>query len=126
MTRSDSPLSEAELSELEATLLPALERHHLRLLAHGLRTLQAIAVDPHGPMPDHTTLLAWALQQKAVAGDVAFAHALADQLVATAHQLEAVAQPLGRTPLALELSDLITWATASANNRLAIIPSTTP
>jgi hypothetical protein len=32
----------SELAELEATLLPALERHHLRLLAHGLRTFQAV------------------------------------------------------------------------------------
>ena len=30
-------LSEHDLQELESTLLPALERHHLRLLAHGLR-----------------------------------------------------------------------------------------
>ena len=32
-----------ELAELESTLLPALERHHLRLLAHGLRTFQTVA-----------------------------------------------------------------------------------
>jgi hypothetical protein len=72
-------------------------------------------------MPDHATLVAWALQQESLAGDVAFARAFADQLVATGHQLEAIAQPLGRSPLALELGDLITWATASANTRLAII-----
>jgi hypothetical protein len=72
-------------------------------------------------MPDHATLVAWALQQDALAGDVDFARAFADQLVATGHQLEAIAQPLGQSPLALELGDLITWATASANTRLAII-----
>ena len=36
-------LSEADLSELESTLLPAFERHHLRLLAHSLRCLQQAA-----------------------------------------------------------------------------------
>ena len=123
VTPPKSPLSEGELAELEATLLPALERHHLRLLAHGLRTLQAVT---DGGMPDHATLVAWALQQEALGGDVDFARAFADQLVATAHQLQAIAQPLGRGPLALELTDLITWATASANDRLAIIPPTTP
>ena len=126
VTPPKSPLSEGELAELEATLLPALERHHLRLLAHGLRTLQALTGEPHGSlsdrsMPDHATLVAWALQQDALAGDVDFARAFADQLVATGHQLEAIAQPLGQSPLALELGDLITWATASANTRLAII-----
>ena len=124
MTPPKSPLSEGELAELEATLLPTLERHHLRLLAHGLRTLQAMT--DGGGMPDHATLVAWALQQEALAGDVDFARAFADQLLATAHQLEAIAQPLGRGPLDLELRDLITWATASADNRLAIIPPTTP
>ena len=123
MTPPKSPLSEEELAELEATLLPTLERHHLRLLAYGLRTLQAMT---DGGMPDHATLVAWALQQEALAGDGDFAHAFADQLVTTAHQLEAIGQPLGRSPLGLELSDLITWATASANDRLAIIPPTTP
>jgi hypothetical protein len=76
-------------------------------------------------MPDHATLVAWALRQEALAGDVDFARAFADQLLATAHQLEAIAQPLGRGHLDLELRDLITWATASADNRLAIIPPTT-
>ena len=122
MTPHKSPLSEGELVQLEATLLPALERHHLRLLAHGLRTLQAM-ID--GGMPDHATVVAWALQQEALAGDVDFARAFADQLLATAHQLEAIAQPFGRGPLDLELRDLIAWATASADNRLAIIPPTT-
>uniref|UniRef100_UPI0040489E16 hypothetical protein n=2 Tax=Cyanobium sp. TaxID=2164130 RepID=UPI0040489E16 len=132
MTPPKSPLSEGEMAELEATLLPALERHHLRLLAHGLRTLQAMPGDPRGAgsqqetVPDHATLMAWALQQEALAGDLDFASAFADQLLATAHQLEAIAQPLGRRPLALDLTDLITWATASADNRLAIIPPTTP
>ena len=132
VTPPKSPLSEGEVAELEATLLPALERHHLRLLAHGLRTLQSITGDRHGAgsqpetIPDHASLVAWALRQEALAGDGDFARAFADQLVATAHQLEAIAQPLGRSPLALELNDLTTWATASANDRLAIIPPTTP
>ena len=131
MTPPKSPLSEGELAQLEATLLPALERHHLRLLAHGLRTLQAMTGDTRGAgaqpetVPNHATLVAWALQQEALAGDVDFARAFADQLLATAHQLEAIAQPFGRGPLDLELRDLIAWATASADNRLAIIPPTT-
>ena len=56
-------LSQAELAELEASLLPALERHHLRLLAHSLRSLQAAAGRRSGPLPERAVLLAWALAQ---------------------------------------------------------------
>ena len=43
-------LSEQDLGELESTLLPALERHHLRLLAHSLRCLQQ-AAEGRGRLP---------------------------------------------------------------------------
>ncbi|MCP9882903.1 hypothetical protein KBY65_10510 [Cyanobium sp. Alchichica 3B3-8F6] len=113
----------AELAELEATLLPALERHHLRLLAHGLRTLQAISrstaasLEP-GPLPDRAAIGAWVRQQPPIADDAAFQAALVEQLVATGGQLEHVAGTLGRAPLALELADLSTWATRQADRRL--------
>lgn len=58
------PLSRADAERIEATLLPNLDRHHLRLLAHCLRSFQAIA-DPRqsGPLPDRRTLEQWLLQQ---------------------------------------------------------------
>ena len=37
------PLSRADAEQIEATLLPNLDRHHLRLLAHCLRSFQVIA-----------------------------------------------------------------------------------
>jgi len=126
MPQPDSPLSAEELAQLEATLLPALERHHLRLLAHGLRTLQTIAAAQGGKAPDLAGLERWALEQEAVAGDQAFATALAHQLLGAAAQLETIGRHGGKGPLNLELSDLIAWATASANARLAIIPPASP
>ena len=75
------PLSAAELAELEATLLPALERHHLRLLAHSLRSLQAIAAhQPAGALPDHDAMRAWASQQPALADSPCFQAVLVEQL----------------------------------------------
>ncbi len=122
----DSPLTTAELAELESTLLPALERHHLRLLAHGLRTLQAIAGREEGPPPPLEAIEAWILQQPAIAGDAPFARAFAAQLKATGAQLTAIGEASGRSALALELDALITWAQAQADGRLQTATSATP
>ncbi|MEX0589298.1 MAG: hypothetical protein WD136_08585 [Cyanobium sp.] len=118
------PLSPAELTELESTLLPALERHHLRLLAHGLRTLQAIAAGK-GPnnlcpetLPDCAAIRAWATEQPPIAGDPAFIEALTAQLESAGRQLEQLGSELGRPALGLGLGDLTTWATSQAEQRL--------
>jgi hypothetical protein len=125
---ADSPLTLAELEELEATLLPALERHHLRLLAHGLRTLQTIARSTVAPaaaaalqpaaLPDRAAIDAWVRQQPPIADDAAFQAALVEQLMATGWQLERIAAELGWSPLTLELADLSAWATRQADRRL--------
>jgi len=105
------PLSAAELAELEATLLPALERHHLRLLAHSLRSLQAMAAhQPAGALPDHDAMRAWASQQPALADSPCFQAVLVEQLEEAGRQLQQLATSLGRSPLALELGDLIASA----------------
>ena len=110
-SQAQSPLTPAELADLEATLLPALERHHLRLLAHGLRTLQEIAArQPTGAMPDHGAIRTWASQQPALAEDPCFQAVLVEQLEATGRQLQQLALPLGRAALDLELGDLIAAA----------------
>ena len=79
-------LSPEELEILEATLLPALERHHLRLLAHGLRTLQSISGGQTSPMPSRQTVHAWAMRQPASAGDAPFADAFMKVFRATPQQ----------------------------------------
>jgi hypothetical protein len=113
-------ISEAELRELEATLLPALERHHLRLLAHGLRTLQAVGAGSGGGLPPRAALEAWAAAQPAIAGDAPFRSALVDQLLAAGVQLESIAAGLRHRcgPLDLELADLVQWSRAQADRRL--------
>ncbi|WP_254927526.1 hypothetical protein [Cyanobium sp. T1B-Tous] len=128
----EGPLSPAELAELESTLLPGLERHHLRLLAHGLRTLQAIATadttDDDGPRPQSGALptldaiRAWTAHQPSIATDTAFIEALSGQLQATGFQLAQLAAELDRPPLSLELGDLTAWATREANQRLSQPP----
>jgi hypothetical protein len=111
-------LTPEELAGLEATLLPALERHHLRLLAHGLRTLQAIAGRPSGESPDGEMIRQWVLRQEATAGDDAFAEAFRIQMLNVADQLRGIAGPSCQ-PLDLELDDLERWARHQADCRLA-------
>ena len=118
-------LSAAELAELESSLLPDLERHQLRLLAHGLRTLQQIAGRRQGPAPSHDAIEAWILAQPQIAtdnggADAAFAAAFATQLGAAARQLEGMAQAPERA-LELSLADLIAWSRHEADARVAKI-----
>ena len=139
-------LSPEELAELEASLLPALERHHLRLLAHSLRSLQAAAGRRSGPLPARAELLAWALKQPELQADPGFCQAFLDQLQGAGIQLEAIAleagivlktaqplntdaanpgaqppQPDPAEPLALGLADLVAWARQQADRRIANI-----
>ncbi|MCP9785381.1 hypothetical protein [Cyanobium sp. N5-Cardenillas] len=117
-------LSPDELQELEATLLPTLERHHLRLLAHGLRTLQAIAGRRAGALPPEGAVAAWAATQPVIAADAGFAEAFLHQMEGVGQQLAAIATASGREPLALELADLVHWATGEADRRVR--PPATP
>ena len=122
--QAQSPLSAAELAELEATLLPALERHHLRLLAHSLRSLQAIAAhQPAGALPGHDAICAWASQQPALTDAPCFQAVLVEQLEAAGRQLQQLATTLNRAPLALELGDLIA-AACDHRHRHSPSPST--
>jgi len=116
-------ISPEELQELESSLLPSLERHHLRLLAHGLRTLQCVAGRRGGPLPDPAALQAWALRQPAIAGDPEFAEPFLAQMRTLGTQLTTIAAARGRSaPLDLEMADLIAWARISADARISLEP----
>ncbi|MFZ9269950.1 MAG: hypothetical protein ACO23C_01750 [Prochlorococcaceae cyanobacterium] len=117
---------------LESTLLPALERHHLRLLAHALRTLQQVQQaqqDQPGRgqgLPAPATIEPWLLLQPGIGNDAGFAHQLALQLGQAGRQLEELARNLGVEARALELEHLISWAQQQADQRLITPPHTTP
>lgn len=110
-------LSESDLAELECSLLPALERHHLRVLAHSLRCLQAAAAG--ADQADGAALLAWAQQQPGLMADPVFIPVLVEQLGKAAVQLEAVGDLLGRPALSLTMADLVAWGRSLADQRLA-------
>ena len=124
------PLSSSELQQLEATLLPALERHHLRLLAHALRTLQEVQQvqrhtgEPQIPqqIPSQAAIEEWLLAQPALRDATDFGRQLAAQLRSAGRQLEALGQQRGVAPLELDLDALIDWARRQADQRLATEP----
>ena len=109
-----------DLALLEAALLPARERHHLLLLAHGLRTLQAIAATTADPqrLPDRRQIEAWAVGQPPLAEDPAFQEAFLEQLSRLVDPLEAIAAPAGQSLLDLGIPQLVAWATEQADGRL--------
>ncbi len=113
-----SPLSRAEAELLDSTLLPHLERHHLRLLAHGLRSFQAMADRRQGALPTAEQLAQWLDQQPGLSADPSFRDAFRQQLVGLGQQLEQIAAAAGCTPLALSLEQLIHWARGQADDRL--------
>ena len=102
----------AVIAEIDASLLPSRERHHLRVLAHCLDSFRAMEQDTSGALPDAASRRRWCEQQPIVAEDPAFMRNLLAQLEQAAQQLEAVAEPLGRRPLELSVGDLIASAAA--------------
>ena len=105
-------IDNAVIAEIDASLLPSRERHHLRVLVHCLDSFRAMDTTTNGALPDAASRRRWCEQQPIVAEDPAFMRQLLLQLDQAAKQLDALAERLGRRPLELEVSDLIASATA--------------
>ena len=106
-------IDRAAIERIDATLLPQLDRHHLRVLSHCLDSFQAMAApETKGAIPEENQRRLWCQQQPVVADDPAFLDTLLLQLNAAADQLEQLALELGKPPLALTLDDLISAAEA--------------
>ena len=74
-----SPLSIEDLQKIEATQLPLLDRHHLRLLAHSLECFKGIAPNSlAGPLPLEHERMKWCIQQSALVNEKAFISVLLD------------------------------------------------
>lgn len=120
------PLDASDLAALEATLLPSLERHHLRLLAHCLRTFQQVAGSRTGPLPSRSALATWSARHSSLAPDPEFQQVFLTQLERGAGQLQELAAQRGCELLALEIHDLIAWAEAEARARLSLTSQAPP
>ena len=114
------PLDRQQIERIEATLLPVVDRHLLRLQAHCLVTFQQIAMPiQEGPLPTRDRWQEWCDQQPQLADDTEFSEQLMMQFTVIAGQLEGLARKLNRTPLELELNDLIHQAEMNSRDRLS-------
>ena len=66
-------IDRAAIERIDSTLLPQLDRHHLRVLSHCLDSFQAMAAPGStGAIPDENQRRRWCQQQPVVADDRAF------------------------------------------------------
>ena len=98
------------IQRIDASLLPQLERHHLRLLAHCLDSFRTMAEEGSGTIPDHERRRLWCEQQPVIAEDPCFLSTLLEQLAVAAEQLERLAKQANKQPLDLSIDDLIVAA----------------
>ena len=106
-------IDRATIERIDSTMLPQLDRHHLRVLSHCLDSFQTMAApQTTGAIPNEEQRRRWCQQQPVVAEDPAFLNTLLLQLKAAAEQLDQLALELGKPPLALTLDDLISAAEA--------------
>ena len=106
-------IDRATIERIDSTLLPQLDRHHLRVLSHCLDRFQSMAAPGStDAIPDENQRRSWCQQQTVVADDPLFLDTLLLQLNAAADQLDQLAHELGKPPLALTLDDLISAAEA--------------
>ena len=106
-------IDRAAIERIDSTLLPQLDRHHLRVLSHCLDSFQTMASPwTTGAIPDENQRRRWCQQQPVVADDPAFLDTLLLQLKAAAEQLDQLALELSKPPLELTLDDLISAAEA--------------
>ena len=92
---------------IDSTLLPQLDRHHLRLLFHCLDSFLAMEPTSGKHLPDKAVRREWCERQPVVASDPSFVSELLRQFDAAAEQLEELAQRCNKQPLELTLDDLI-------------------
>ena len=111
MNEPQGPLSRESIARIDATQLPQLERHHLRLLAHCLACFQTMGPSPaDGSLPRETSRRHWCLEQPRIAEDPDFLDRLLEQFDVAALQLETIAQAQQVPPMTLTLDALITAA----------------
>lgn len=114
------PLDRQQIELIDATLLPAVDRHLLRLQAHCLATFKQIAMPlMQGPLPTRDHWQDWCDRQPQLVNDADFREQLMMQFTVIASQLEKLARQLQLTPLELKLNDLIQHAETNSRQRLS-------
>ena len=106
------------IERIDATLLPQMDPHHLRLLVHCLESFRAMDRAAGDALPDAASRRRWCEQQPVVAEEASFLRSLLHQLDAAAEQLQSLADHLNKAPLQLSLDDLISAAEARCHHQI--------
>ncbi len=105
---TSSPLNMAEIELIDSTFFPSIDKHHLRLLAHCLRSFQEMKQDAtDGQLPDDKQCLIWCQSQANLTKEKKFILVLIEQMSSARRQLEQIAEEFEKPPLKLTLTDLI-------------------
>ena len=104
----DSPLSIEDIQLIDSTKLSALDKHHLRLLAHCLGSFRLMAKDDRGgDLPDRDRIENWLKEVHHLNNEDSFLMSLVEQFDFAAIQLEKIAVKMAISPLELTLEHLI-------------------
>ena len=106
------------IERIDATLLPQMDRHHLRLLAHCLESFRTMDRRTGDALPDAASRRRWCEQQPVIAEEPGFLRSLLHQLDGAAEQLQSLADNLNKAPLQLTLDDLISAAEARCHHQI--------
>ena len=106
------------IERIDATLLPQMDRPHLRLLAHCLESFRTMDGATGDALPDAASRRRWCEQQPVVAEEPSFLRSLLHQLDGAAEQLQSLADSLNKAPLQLSLDDLIHAAEARCHHQI--------
>ncbi len=103
-------ISLKEIEQIDATLLPNLDKHHLRLLAHCLVCFKEMSKESkEGPLPSKVERTNWCYKQPSLLKEKSFIPIFLEQLESAAQQLEQISSTLGISPLELTIKDLISY-----------------
>ena len=104
----NSPLSQEDINLIGLTNLSAIEKHHLRMLAHCLQCFKSMRQDnPRGLIPVKEEWLEWCLKNPIMMKDDEFVQVMFEQFSGAAIQLEKLSKNLNVAPLDLTLKNLI-------------------
>ena len=107
----DSPLSHQDIQLIDERKIAAHDKHYLRLLAHCLFTLKAIAnsleCTDSKCLPHQENCLQWLIKKKGFKKEEYFVAVFLEQLDIASKQLDALGKHYSVSPLELSLSQLI-------------------
>ena len=107
----DGALSPEVIQKIEATNLPNLDKHHLRLLAYSLASLQSMSNHDSNEtgFPEKSKRFKWCSNHQRLGNDQSFIPLFLEQLEVAEQFLEKVAQHYQINPLEITVDQLIAF-----------------